>query len=119
VLVHQQLIETEHAVFSVAHGPFKGTERSVAPPNWLTTRTCISWAPGVHFEAVESWWQNLMHRPVLRQAITKDTEVGLRVTGLQVPDEHPRGFTTGVKLIRVCLVYRCLLGLAIATSLMT
>jgi hypothetical protein len=104
VLVHQQLIETQHAVFSVAHGPYKTSpERGAAPPLALTTRTCISWAPGVDFDAVEAWWQDLMHRPVIRQSVATEAEsvAGLKVTGLTVPDESPRGFATGVKLLQV------------------
>lgn len=100
VLVHQQLLHTEHAVFSVATGPFKhGTNAATCTPTFLPSRVCINWAPGVNFHAVEAWWQDMMQREALR-VVARGGECP-RMTNLDVAPSKP--FASGARLIKVRL----------------
>lgn len=112
VLVHRQLVATEHAVYSVSRGPYKAGAGTVAPaPEHLPTRACITWAPGVDFDAVEAWWRDLVHRPAVQAPTAVDAAAAgteLRFAGLQCPEVSPRGLVAGVKLIRVRVFGICL-----------
>ena len=105
VLVHRQLVATEHAVFAVSRGPYKAAAGTAAPaPAHMPARSCVSWAPGVNFDAVEAWWQDLVQRPAVQAPAAVERAAagpGLRFAGLRCPAASPRGLVAGVKLIRV------------------
>ena len=67
VIVHHRLAESSHLVFTVSRGPYKEhSDGGCKAPTFLPGRTCVTWAPGVSFQDVEAWWQDIIHRPCLQ-----------------------------------------------------
>lgn len=98
VCVHSQLIYTDHAVYSVAQGPFKSApDAAVASPGYLPFRTCINWAPGVDFQAVEQWWQALVTHPLLAEAPASSLPGNIKGFDVELESQ----MRSGVKIIKV------------------
>jgi hypothetical protein len=98
VCVHSQLIYTDHAVYSVAKGPFKAApDAAVASPTYLPFRTCVNWAPGVNWPEVEAWWQALVTHPLLVEA--PEPSLPGNIKGFDV--ELLSQMKAGIKIIKV------------------
>jgi hypothetical protein len=99
VVVHSQLIWTDHAVYSIAKGPFKASpDAAVASPTYLPFRTCVNWAPGVSFPLVETWWQALVSHPLLVERPEPSSEATFKNFDVELDSQ----MRSGVKIIKVC-----------------
>lgn len=106
VIVHHRVAESSHLVFTVSRGPYKQHPGGGCKvPSFLPGRTCVTWAPGVSFQDVEAWWQDIIHRPCLQlpSAVAEDC---LDPEEIQFAEDHfvPQNpFTAGARMLKAAL----------------